>query len=328
MRFKALYSLILLLSLLFMALGCQTINIQQETKNYPKPTFDQSHAILIDKTVNGLPIVSTIRDYVKKDEKIVIACIEKWNSGDKASNYLIDDNFILNLVSEGYRVLERDDHMIIRILPEQTATYKRSLLGTIPTPPGVVILDSMEMFGPDYLSNLTTAELSDLYRQLKDDYAIFDSQNSRMETANVILSYRLLECGIVCHIEKKQQGNIDIKTGKEDALSPKLWTYDIKRDSLVRLFVRVMDAKTGEIRIAKTVQNQLTDVVTLKQDKEESDPAFFARIDEYLLMLSKYHYTFYDQQLPNQNNYDELLITITDTTKKIPANSGDRSGND
>lgn len=288
-----------------LAVGCETVSAPDQPKFYPKPTFDQSHAILIDKTVGGLPLISSIKDYVKKTEKIIVVSIERNESGDAAVNYLIDDNFIRNLITSGYRVLERDQTMLSRLIPEQGGTYKRSLLGETAEPPSVAVLDALEQYGVASMDDLSSTDLSALYKQLKEDYTAYESQQRHMESADVILSYRLLECGIIFDVEKKKVGT-----------SPTLWNYDIKRDALARLFIRVMDAKTGEVRVAKVLQNEQADTVTFTQDREEGESDFFTRIDNYTGLLSKYHYAYYDQQLPNQRGTADQLTKTTDTTKK------------
>ncbi len=284
----------------------------EEPKYYTKPSFDQSHAILIDKTVAGLPVSALVKNCVKKTEKIAVMSLEKTYSGDNGVNYLIDDNLIATLATDGYRVLERDDNLMGWILPEQSGLYKGSLHRILPLPPAIAMIDALGEAGSHDAS--TDTDAAGLYRQLKEDYAALEAQQVRMDSADIVVSYRLLECGIIFDIEKKKQGTIDA-TGKENPNSPKLWTYNIKRDALARMFVRVTDAKTGEIRNADVLQNELTDTVTFRQDKDETDAAYFARINEYLDLLSKYHYTYYDQQLPNQKGTGSQVVAVTDTSK-------------
>ncbi len=306
--------------LVLAAAGCASL-LPTEPKYYPKPTFDQSHAILIDRTVDGIPLVAAVKDYVRKTEKLVVESIEQNYVGDAPINYLIDDNFISNLTEAGYRVLERDDNMMGRIIPEQSGTYKRSLNGLLPAPPSVAVIDALRENGLSSLDGLSPSDLSALYKQLKEDYAALEAQQVRLDSADVIITYRLLECGIILDIEKKKQGKINASTGAEDPSSPKVWTYNIRRDALARVFLRVMDAKTGEIRMAKTLQNETTDTVTFRQEDGEKDADFFARIDGYIALFAKYHYTYYDQQLPNQKGTGSQVTTVTDTTVKKPENT-------
>ncbi len=303
-----------------MVSGCASL-LPTEPKYYPKPTFDQSHAILIDRTVDGLQIVAAVKDYVKKTEKLAVESIERNTTGDKSINYLIDDNFISNLTEAGYRVLERDDNMMGRIIPEQSGTYKESLLNEYLTPPSVAMLYALEKTKPSREDGAQekTTDLSGLYKQIKEDFAALEAQQVRLDSADVIITYRLLECGIILDIEKKKQGKINASTGAEDPSSPKVWTYNIRRDALARVFLRVMDAKTGEIRMAKTLQNGTTDTVTFRQEDGEKDADFFARIDGYIALFAKYHYAYYDQQLPNQRGTGDQLITVTD---KSPTTGG------
>lgn len=304
-----------------LSLGCLV-----PPKYYPLPSFDQSHAVMIEKAIAGVQLVPMVKDYIRKTERVAVVSMEDLTSrGDQRFQLMVDDNFIQSMTSSGYRILERDENMITRIIPEQGTTYKRKLLRQLPTHPSITLMDGLEREGIGYVDpfqlrteveriakqkagdditiNVDRQNLVDVtgfYKQLKDDYQALEGQLLHMDTADVMISYRILEFGILPDVFSRKIGKIDPESGKESFFSCKRWITDIKRDAIARLFVRVMDAKTGEVRIAKVLQNSISDSITLKQDKDELEGHYLKRLADYLALIDKYTYKWNDQQLPVQ----------------------------
>ncbi|MBE3129855.1 MAG: hypothetical protein IMZ54_03940, partial [Acidobacteria bacterium] len=266
-------------------------------KYYPLPSFDQSHAIMIEKAISGVQLVPMVKDYIRKTERVAVVSMEDLTSrGDQRFQLMADDNLIQSLTSSGYRVLERDENMITRIIPEQGTTYKRQLLRQLPTHPSITLMDGLAREGIGYVDPLqlrteveriarqragdditinvdrqNLADVTGFYKQLKDDYQTLEGQLLHMDTADVMVSYRILEFGIRPDVFSRKIGKVDPESGRESFFSCKHWITDIRRDAIARIFVRVMDAKTGEVRIAKVLQNSISDNITLKQDKDEQE---------------------------------------------------------
>jgi hypothetical protein len=323
--------LVLILPLLaLLVLGCKTIEQQ-----YIEPLYDQSHAMLIEKTVAALPIVDLIKSYVRPTEKIVIGNIENWTTDERVNyslstgevkwktnlDYVLMDQFILNLSTAGYKVLERDEDLLVRLLPEQGTNYRRHLLRKLPSDPSIVLMNAIEREGLEYVDPVNIQEVEKIatkdnttlnleidrvnlpdvlnfYRELKNDYAGLE-KDVKMSTADVVVAYRILECGIIYEPEQKREKMIDPETGKQKVAGKELWTLHFGREALARVYVRVMDAKTGEIRIATVLRKDNADTVTFQQGEFESLAAFNTRIRKYEEMLKAYHYTFYEHQLPS-----------------------------
>lgn len=311
----------LVLFLVLAAAGCLV-----PPKYYPLPPLDQSHAIMIERAIAGLQIVPMVKDYIKRGEKVAVVSMEDLTSrGDQRFQLVVDDNLIQSLTTAGYRVLERDENMITRIIPEQGTTYKRKLLRQLPTHPSITLMDGLEREGIGYVDplqlreemeraarestgrdvtinvdRLSLVDVTGFYKQLKDDYQALEGQLLHMDTADVMVAYRILEFGILPDVFSRKLGKVDPESGRESFFSCKHWITDIKRDSVARLFVRVMDAKTGEVRIARVLENNLSDTITLKQDKDELEGHYLRRLADYLALLDKYTYKWNDQQLPVQ----------------------------
>jgi hypothetical protein len=340
----------ILLAAALCLLGCTTVEQQ-----YIEPLYDQSHAMLIEKTVAELPIAELIKSFVRPSDKIVVGSIENYITDERVNvslsegertlktnlDYVISDQFILNLSKAGYRVLERDEDMIIRLMPEQGATYRRNLLRRLPKDPSIVLMDSIEAEGLEYVDPINIQEVEKIegkenttlnfkidrvhlpdvlsfYREMKTDYAGLE-KDVKMTSADVMVAYRILECGIIYDPERKKEKMTDSATGKEKVGGKELWTLHFGREALARVYVRVMDAKTGEIRTAAILRKDNADTVTFQQGEFESLAAFNTRINEYENMLKAYHYTFYGHQLPSMKaalgEEETQLSKGVDTTK-------------
>jgi hypothetical protein len=331
-------------------LGCVTVEQQ-----YIEPLYDQSHAMLIERTVAELAIADLVKSFVRPNEKVVIGNIENTTTDERVNvaysegerklktnlDYIIQDQFILNLSKAGYKVLERDEDMIIRLMPEQGASYKRNLLRRLPKDPSIVLMDAIDAEGLKYVDPVNIQEVEKIstkenqtlnlkvdrvnlpdiisfYREMKTDYAGLE-KDVRMASADVMIAYRILECGIIYEPEQKKEKMIDPETGKQKVGGKELWTLHFGREALARVYVRVMDAKTGEIRTATVLRKDNADTVTFQQGEFESLTAFNLRIRKYEEMLKAYHYTFYEHQLPSMKaalgEQETQISKGVDTTK-------------
>ena len=303
-------------------LGCETTEQAASPPPAPvsreisqaMPPFEQEDAIILDDTVAGLKIADMVDQKVKKAEKLIVVSMEDIENKTQSNfNYLVEDHLISNLVSDGYHVLERDENLIIRAVPEQDSAYQRSLLGQLPAPPSVVLMDGIEREGLEYVfkndmpkdEKVNLPDLITFYNQLKSDYQALEPMFNHMESADVIVSYRLLEMGIRTQVNKRQEpATAEMKAKGIYADTP--WTWNVNRECLARLFVRVMDSKSGEIRAAGLLQNMQSDkTVSLTQFKDEDDSTFNTRANAYVAALEKYHYSWFEQQLPNKNGNAE-----------------------
>lgn len=209
-----------------------------------KPDFDKSNAILIEKSVKGLEIVTTIQPVVATTDKVAVVSIERPYTVDLPINYLIEDNLIANLITAGYNVLERDADMIPRLVSEEGEKYK--------------IVD---------LSRFEGAVKGGGELVIPDQTEI----DTQMESADKVLSYRLLECGILYEFP---EGGKPVKLGEP---------RDVTRIARTRLYIRVTDAKTSEIKLATILENEIKDTIPSNQ----------------IGTLADIHYTYYEQAMPN-----------------------------
>jgi hypothetical protein len=268
-------------------------------------TFDKSNAMMIDKAVAGLRLADSISGHVSTAEKVVVVSMESPQTrSDTKYDYLVNDGFTADLFRTGYSLLEREENLLLRSGPEQAEPYNRSLLRPLPSPPIIALLDVLERKGIDSVLQSDKAPLLDIiafYRQLQDDYQSLLSQLDHLKSADVLVSYRLLELGVRYDTDKTELESQNVGFSNGDPFSQKKWTLKISRHALARIFVRVVDAKTGEIRYASPLQNEISDAIILTQEDKENERDFAARVDGLLSYLSSYHYIWFEQDVPNKN---------------------------
>jgi hypothetical protein len=306
--FKRSTLVLLVAALALIVSGCSSLMPTTVEKPVLKPTFDNSHAILIEKAIKGLDIVNAVKNYVDMKEKLVVVSIETSTTHDYPINYVIEDNLIGNLVGANYAVLERDENLLTRMLYEQGDRYQR----VIPDSPSTQLLRGIESEGMLYLnpsayatktgdSTVNLKETMDFFLKLNDFYKDMLSQ-VKVKNADVMVSYRILECGIMVEKEEPKKGAAPeekAKLGDKKTTDTSLLKVYFKREAMARLAVRVVDAKTGEVRYAGILENRSKDSLPFEQEKGQTEAEFRSNVAQYQAYLKDYHYTFYDQQLPN-----------------------------
>ncbi|MBI9107133.1 MAG: hypothetical protein JEZ04_10340 [Spirochaetales bacterium] len=329
--------------------GCLTPTASVEVKqDQDRPTFNDSHAILIEKTIREIPIKNLITGNIKSGEKVIVAAMEKVYNDETGLVPLIEDNLIYNVTELGYAVLEREDEILFQLDRERGNVYTAFAERNLPVDPILRLIYEMDKNGLNYLdfsevltvannglvvngnetlTSLDTidpavyAEILSFYKSL--DASFFEKRNNavadvQLLTADVLVSYRVLECGILIDIEQKEVEQSEKSSTLSDE-TKKLWRHKYSREANTRLFVRVIDAKTGEIRGAKIVENINNDEIEFWQGDEESDGDYFRRMTAYEKLLRNYHYSYYDQQLPLQRGTSAQQVFV----KNEKVNEGD-----
>ncbi|MFP4562445.1 MAG: hypothetical protein ACLFRY_03965 [Spirochaetia bacterium] len=290
----------------FLAAGCAT-PIEERTKG-AIPVFDDTNAVLIERTAKSLPLVSAFEGKVQTDENIIVVSLETKAIVDTPINYLIDDSLLAVLLKEGYRVLERDPDVLYHAGFERADGYAGTVPGTLPSDPLDAIVQGMKREGMD------PAAAAELYTALREDYQDIRSAMA-LESADVIVAYRLLECGI--HYETNDR-IVEERVDGEEKTKSRL-EIDLVREVRVRLFVRVIDARTGSIRIARIVETVDTDIKSFVQQELQTEGQLWDQVDEYVRRLERFDYTYFREGLPNQpeeiepedpNTAGEQLISL------------------
>ena len=317
--------------------GCVSVD---EKQIFDKPAFNNSHAILIEKTIREVPVQDLFADEIGKNERVIVASMEDVMNDQTGLVPLIEDNLILNLSEMGYSVMEREDRVLGQLEKERGSLYTSFAERDLPISPILNLIHEMNAQGLNYLDFNEVLAASErsvtingddaraaldiinpaIYKDILEFYKTLDASyfekqaiavtDVELQTADVLVSYRVLECGIFVDIEKtefeKQEQSMSarMRLAKPDMLTNTKYT----REANARMFIRIIDAKTGEIRGAKLVENINTDTIEYKQGEKETGSDYRRRMREYEALLANYHYTYYDQQYPLQRTKQDQEV--------------------
>lgn len=242
-----------------------------------KPALENSHAILIEKALGGLDLAKAVDPYVGAKDKVALVSIERSLTGDYPVNYVIEDCLIANLVASGMSVLERDEDLLARLLYEQGDRYQR----VMPDSPSAILLRGVEGQGMGFLGAgiegadpINPKDAMDFFGKLGDYYRELLAQ-VKIANADVLVSYRVLECGIMVEKEAPRRPTAEEKSS---SAAPDQLKVNFKRDAMARLAVRVVDAKTGEIRWAGILEGRAKDTLVFEQEKGSTEYEFLANV--------------------------------------------------
>lgn len=251
------------ITVLILMIGCAVPPQRVVVSDKPifKPEFEKSNVIQIEKSIDGLEVISSIKSVLSRNHKIVVVSMEKPHSEDSMVSYLIEDNLITDLTKAKYNVLERDEDLLYRLISESGGGRKKKGYRVVIEPRSI-------------------EEVLDI------------------QSADKILSYRVLECGILLESSKnKTYGN---------------GGYDYIRYARTKLHIRVVDVKTGQIELATILENEVQDII----------PSGLAQT------LSTIHFTYYDYTLPNspweKEQVQSTEIISSGRVDSTPRSSGGR----
>lgn len=222
----------LLIILLVLCCGC--------TATIPEiPEFEDSNAHLIKETVESIQIADSLAPYINENENIIFVSLEKDKTDDNAIPSLIEDVCIKQLVDYGYNVLERDDNTLYRLMSESgnKFTYIERIkrqssenAGESAFSPGIIL--ERPSYHEQKYSNFVE----------KENY--HDLLNTPLAAADKIVSYRIIESGIIY-----------------EELCGSQACDSLKRISDTRLLLRTADAKTGQILNISNLRGMKSDII-------------------------------------------------------------------
>jgi hypothetical protein len=227
----------------------------------PTVTYEKTNASLIQKSIKDLNALENLKSYIKKSDKIAIVGVEDYKTGDYSLLATLEDEIIKEFVSEGYKVLERDNDMVYRLFSEESKNYKH-----INRVKGAKFGVSSYIKNEDYNSYYLYGNSQSNARNISSEIKNYDQKfQSSLQSADKIISYRVIESGIVYDYDEK-----DAQMG------------EVEREARTILEVRLTDAKTSEILTAITLDGSANDFV-----KEQDVKA-----------LKEFSYRYYSHTLP------------------------------
>ena len=232
-----------LLTILLAALFFSSCAIKQTV------TYEKTNASLIQKSIKNLNTVDNLKSKINKSDKIAIIGAEDYDGGDYALLATLEDEIIKEFVMSGYKVLERDNDLVYRLFSEESPNYK--------------YINKIESYGGSSAYDLSSAKIigsaSDGYNSRaylsgssaslakSESYSQTNynqEYQSSLQSADKILSYRVIESGIVYDYEEKDAG-----------------IGEVEREARTILEVRLTNAKTSEILSAITLDGKANDFV-------------------------------------------------------------------
>jgi len=215
-----------------------------------RPNFDQSNQVFIEKTIKAIDIGKTISSILPRGTYVALVSIELDSTIDYQLVAMIEDFMIQSLVHAGFKVLERDADLVKRLIEESHG------------------------------KNYSLINLDPFYGDSTANVKVF---GTNIRSVDYIISYRILECGLVYNKSLTSTSNM-------------------RREGLTRLFIRVQK-KDGEIIYANNLDGKHKDEIPI----------------DFVGMLSNYHYTFFPYEYPLQPELraKPSLLVRTKTVSKV-----------
>ena len=208
-----------------------------------EPSFEKSNQVFLENTIDDLKLSQNIDSKIDKNNSIAIVSIENNLTKDQPLTSLIEDYMIKNLVTNGYKIYERDLDALINIVRE-SKNNKYSL-------------------SHDQWDYGIASPLYDAWPAITDSIAItrynipndgLQLYSTQLSSADFVLSYRVLEIGIM------YTPIIDNTSYPKD-----------KREGRIRLNYRIQDTKTGQVVDAGTLDGKYYDEIRSDQKESLSD---------------------------------------------------------
>tara|TARA_B100001029_G_C15021367_1_gene430775 strand:- start:438 stop:1340 length:903 start_codon:yes stop_codon:yes gene_type:complete len=266
--------------------------------------YDNTNPVKIEEATSGIDMTELIPSSLNGTIAVKSIELDLSHHLDIGVVYMIEDNLITNLIENNYRVLERDPDALENLYRESTSNYQKEDHQ----------LSNSESIEQDTQSgvNVINVNLGDESSKKNDENSdsLPNEKNTLINTdltsADYLLSYRVLECGVV-YTQVEDDGSSTINLNK------------IQRNARTRLHCRLTNTKTSEIISAGVIENEISDIL----DRDD------------VLDLEQISYQYYHHTLPNQAattqyygltedsgyatvNEDRPVEKIKDTGKKRP----------
>ena len=252
-------------------------------------TYEKTNASLIQKSIKDLNTVDSLKSKINKTDKIAIVGVEDYRTDDYSLLVTLEDEIIKEFVVQGYKVLERDNDMVYRLFSEESSNYKYMNRVKSYDKSNAYDLSGSAFFGSanDGYSNAyisgeaysKSASASHSQENYNQEY------QSSLKSADKIISYRVIESGIVYDYDEK-----DAKVG------------EVEREARTILEVRLTDAKTSEILSAITLDGKANDFVSTKD----------------IAGLKDFSYKYYSHSLPKTHGNPAKATVTAKKTNALP----------
>ena len=156
----------------------------------PRITYENTNASLVQQSIKNLKTVEKLKSKITKNDKIVVVGMEDEKTGDYSLLATLEDIIIKQFVTDGYKVLERDDDMIYRLISESLKNYQHVDKATLNSSKSISnVSDVPELSSADKIISYRVIESGIIY-----DYAEKNAKIGEVEReARTILEVRLMD---------------------------------------------------------------------------------------------------------------------------------------
>jgi curli biogenesis system outer membrane secretion channel CsgG len=218
----------------------------------------QSNAEILDYAARDAAAQIVTIPLIKQNKKYVVMSTEDVNAKDNALNALVEDSLISTLAKGGFIVLERDKDVLLRLAYQEGNNNLKSIM----LPPATKKNDATTTL-PKY--DLNYGKNAQIVPTKIDN----QTGSEVLASSDFVLSYRILESGVKY---------FQVEERAEDG------SRQIKRKALVKLSVRIIDSKSGQIIWSDSLSGVEEDIVPKWQ----------------VQILEKTGYEFYPYTMPLQ----------------------------
>ena len=229
---------LLLLVVILLMTGCST---------YIKD-YDNTNPVKIEEATYGLKVNDMIPSNL--DGTIAVRSIELDLDDhlDMGVIYMIEDHLITNLINNKHKVLERDPEALSNLYRESSSNYMKNN-NKYSNSQASNSQNSESSEALNVIVNVSDKNLDSNSDEL-DKIKYLDSDKlvgTDLSAADYMLSYRVLECGVIYTQLESENKNKNFNR--------------LKRSARTRLHCRLTNTKTSEIVSAGIIENEITDII-------------------------------------------------------------------
>jgi hypothetical protein len=237
--------------------------------------FEDTNAFFVRENIRSLDL-SPLDEFIKPGDKVVLVPLDDEINRDTFLTATFEDEIINKLLEAGYPVLERDDDLIYRLISECDESYSHYRKIKSESETAIGASGSSDNFASSSHGLLAIGgakySSSGSSRSYEEHDAL--SIDSKLNTADKIIAYRILENGIIF---EDPQSDIDTK---------------INRKAKLVVSFRIEDTKSSQILAIKELTANREDLVN-----KDDIPA-----------LSQMHFRNYSFAYPNAYGNPEVHI--------------------
>lgn len=247
-----------------------------------QPTFEGSNQKVLENSMQAIDAGSKLKNQLPSGAHVALRSMEQKSTLDQPIDSMVQDLTVQSLISNGFRTYERDEDALANLQLEDHKFLKVEEKGHS------IINDlDIEKLHLDSMQTLT----------MPDETLV----SSPFKSADYLISYRVLEAGITYHSLNDGFQWEDLKDTRW--WFPWYYPDEIERETMIRLHLRAIKTKTGEIVYADNLMSINNEILEKGLSKK----------------LKDYHYDFFSSGTPVQETLEKEQSLKKEESLKIPS---------